>query len=283
MAISRKLKLSASGREWQTRYGPWAVVTGSSNGIGLEIAKGLARRGLNLVLLARNGEALKAISTDLEAKYGIETRPVPADLSEAAGFKAMVEATCDLDIGLLIANAGFGTSGPFIDSDLATELSMIDLNIRALAEQTHHFARRLRARKTGGIILLSSIVSWQGVPGAANYAATKAYVQSLAEALNRELKPLGIDVLASAPAQVSTGFNERANMQGDGASPSVVAENTLKALGKRVTTYPHFMSWFLSTSLSFLPRSFRVSILAGVMDGMTKHQSVPAKTATTAD
>lgn len=149
---------------------------------------------------------------------------------------------------------------------------MIDLNARSLARQIHHFANQFKSRGRGVIVLLSSIVSSQGVSHAANYAATKANVQSLGEALHRELRPHGIDVLSSAPAQVNTVFMIRADMRGSGANTKAVAENTLNALGKKSTVYPHFRSWFLSTALSMLPRRIRVSILAKVMGGMTAHQ-----------
>lgn len=256
---------------WNDKYGPWAVVTGASSGIGAELAKALAKRGLNVVLSARNSDSLNTLATELQST-GVETRVIVADLSNAEGTTELLTQCQSLDIGLFIANAGFGTSGDFIDGDLETELNMIDLNTRFLARQTHHFANQFKSRGRGGIVLLSSIVSWQGVPRAANYAATKAYVQSLGEALHRELKPHGIDVLSSAPAQVNTEFMTRADMRSGGANARAVAENTLNALGKKSTVYPHFRSWFLSTALSMLPRRIRVFILAKVMGGMTAHQ-----------
>ena len=100
----------------------------------------------------------------------------------------------------------------FIDSDLEVELNMIDLNCRSLAQMTHTFGGRFAKRGRGGIVLMSSLVAFQGVPRAANYAATKAYVQSLAEGIRAELKPLGVSVLASAPGPVKSGFGARAGM-----------------------------------------------------------------------
>ena len=111
----------------------------------------------------------------------------------------MVAGFRDLDVGLLVAAAGFGTSGPFLDSDLTQELEMLDVNCRALLSQSLHFGRRFAERGRGGLILLASLVGFQGAPFSANYAATKAYVQSLAEALHVELALRGVDVLASAP------------------------------------------------------------------------------------
>lgn len=117
----------------------------------------------------------------------------------------MVERTTALDIGLLVASAGFGTSGPFVDSDLESELEMIDVNCRAVAALGHHFGRRFANQRRGGMILMSSLVAFQGVPRAANYAATKAYVQSLAEGLRIELAPFGVDVSRRRRAPSSAG------------------------------------------------------------------------------
>lgn len=147
-----------------TDYGPWAVVTGASDGIGRAIARELARKGFGLVLVARGEAMLKEVAADLSRLSGIETRVVPADLGSDAGIAAVDAATSQLDVGLLVAAAGFGTSGPFLSSDVATELDMIAVNCRAVASLSHSFGRRFVARGRGGIVLLSSLVAFQGVP-----------------------------------------------------------------------------------------------------------------------
>lgn len=261
---------------WRERYGPWAVVTGASSGIGLEFAKALAEMGLNLVLVARRREVLESLGRELEERFAIETRVCTADLSVPEDRQGLLELTQGLDVGLLVANAGYGLSGPFLASDLEDGTAMIDVNVRAVVEQAYYFAHRFRQRDSSGIILLSSILSWQGVPGAAAYAASKAFIQSFAEALHKELKPAGIDVLSSAPAQVASGFNARANLRSPGTDPAIVVRNSLRALGKQQTAYGHFRSWFLSTALAFLPRRVRVVIMQSVMAGMTAHQQMPA-------
>lgn len=120
---------------------------------------------------------------------------------------------------------------------------------------------------------MSSMVAFQGVPFAANYAATKAYVQSLAEAIARELKPYGVDVLAAAPGPVATGFGQRANMNMDMyLTPEQIAVPILKALGRQTTILPGFLTKFLTYSLRTVPRWAKVRIMEGVMGGMTKHQ-----------
>ena len=272
MSGKTDLKLTKAELAYAATYGPWAIVTGASKGIGAEMAKELARLKMNLVLVARDGHALETLAGELVDTTGIEVKTISADLSTEDGINAVFTGTKGLDVGLFVANAGFGTSGPFIDGDLGQEVEMIDLNVGAVAKMTHHYGNVFASstRDRSGIIMLSSIVSWQGVPGSANYAATKAWVQSFTEAIHKELKPLGIDVTAAAPAQVSTAFMERAKMKADGADPATVARNTLYSLGKKTTAFPDFNSWFLSTSLAFLPRPIRVNILQGVMAGMTK-------------
>jgi NADP-dependent 3-hydroxy acid dehydrogenase YdfG len=175
------------------RYGPWAVVTGASEGIGRSFATAIAKSGLNVVLVARREGALRDLADQLRQSHHVEAMVIVADLSSPEESARIERETRELDVGLLVAAAGFGASGPFVDSDIRVELNMIDVNCRALAQMTHAFAQRFVARKSGGVILMSSLLAFQGVPCAANYAATKAYVQTLAEGLHDELGPLGID------------------------------------------------------------------------------------------
>jgi uncharacterized protein len=256
------------------RYGPWAVVTGASDGIGRAVARELAAAGVHLVLAARRKDVLDALGAELSARHGVETRCVGVDLSERAGVEALLAGTLDLDVGLLVAAAGFGTSGAFLESSVETELVMIDVNCRAVAALSHAFGRRFVARGRGGLVLLSSLVAFQGVPRAANYAATKAYVQSLAEGLRIELAPQGVDVVASAPGPVHSGFGARASMRMSLAqSPEEVARGTLAALGRWGTVRPGFLARFLELSLALLPRWGRVRMMGVVMRGMTNHHA----------
>ena len=264
--------MAKRNERWITKYGPWAVVTGASDGIGRECAYALAERGMHVVLVARRGEVLGEIAEDLEQRCAVRTRVVPTDLGERSSFDLLARETADIEVGLLVASAGFGTSGRFIESDIETELAMVDVNCAALMALTHHYGKRLASRRRGGIILMSSIVAFQGVPLAADYAATKAYVQTLAEGLRPELKSYGVDVLASAPAQVRSGFAARADMRmGTALTPRRVARGTIRALGRRGTVRPGFMSKFLEGALK-LPRAVRTRIMNIVMSGMTAHQ-----------
>lgn len=260
------------------RYGPCAIVTGASDGIGREMAVHLAAEGFGLVLSARREAILEALATDLRRRHGGSVTVVAVDLGTDEGVARLLSATEGRDVGLFVAAAGFGTSGAFLSTRLDDELDMIDVNCRAVAALSHEFARRFVARGRGGIILLSSLVGFQGVPRAANYAATKAYVQSLAEALRIELRPLGVDVLAVAPGPVASGFAARAGMQmGFAQAADVIPRQALRALGYKTTVRPGWLSQALETALATLPRFGRTLVMARVMRGMTVHQDVKDK------
>jgi short-subunit dehydrogenase len=256
------------------KYGAWAIVTGASDGIGKAFAIELAAKGFSLVLAARRLELLEQLGKDLSTKYGIEYQALSLDFSLPTATESLVAQTAGLDIGLVVAAAGFGTSGRFIDVSVTEELSMLDVNCRAVISLTHHFGNIFRNQKRGGIILLSSLVAFQGAPRAANYAATKAFIQTFAEGLSLEMKPFGVDILSVAPGPVNSGFGSRANMKigGGAAKPDVIARGALAALGKRTTVRPGFISKFLGYSISAAPRFIRVMIMTAIMGSMTKHQ-----------
>jgi len=262
---------------WNNKYGPWAVVTGASDGIGQQMAIGLAKRGLNLLLVARRLEVLERLAAELALRHGVEIETIGADLSKPGDVDLVIKRAEALEVGLLASVAGYGTSGDFITIDAPRELNMVDVNCRAVVALSHAFAKRFAAQQRGGLILMSSLVGFQGVPRAATYAATKAFVQTLAEGLRIELAPLGVDVLAAAPGPVRSGFEARSNMKmGMAANPSTVAREILKALGRKGTVRPGILSSFLETSLSPLPRRVRARIMGLVMRGMTKHQDAKA-------
>ena len=260
--------------EFTVKYGPWALVTGASDGIGAAMARELGARGMNLILVARSGDRLDALADSLTAENDIDTVVVVADLGRDEGVQLVLDAAAQRDVGFYAGCAGFGTAGHFAENRAEDELNMIDVNCRALTALAHPLAVSMRARGRGGIILMSSIVAFQGVPNSANYAATKAYVQALAEGLFDELAPHGVDVLASAPGPVATGFASRADMAMSGAANARdVAVATLAALGRRKTVRPGFQSKLLGYGLATLPRAIRSRILGGIMMGMTKHRN----------
>lgn len=261
--------MPTTNHPFTARYGSWALVTGASSGIGRACAEWLATRGMNVVLVARRTNELEDIAKHLQKQYGIKTLVVSADLRVAVEIQHVLEQTKPLDIGLLVAAAGFGTSGRFLDVSLAPDLDMLAVNCSAVLTMTHTIGRRLRERGKGGIVLFGSVVGFSGVPGSAHYAATKGWVQSFGEGLHHELKASGVDVLVSAPGPTDSGFAHTAGMvMGNALSPSVVADGTLRALGKKMTVRPGFLSKLLGYGLSTAPRWAQVRILGSVMRGM---------------
>jgi uncharacterized protein len=260
---------NSTHERFRSSYGPWAVVTGASSGIGKALATELAARGFNLVLVARDVAALGTLAGELSL-HGVACRVLDLDLSTEASPWALEEATRELDVGLFVASAGFGTSGPFLENTLDAELGMLHVNARAVVVSTWLFGKRFAARGRGGIILLSSIVGFQGMPWASHYAATKAYVQTFAEGLRVEWASKGIDVLAAAPGPTASGFAARAGMtMGKAMHPWAIAKPILDSLGRRGTILPGFLSKLLVYSLIPLPRWARVRLMGRVMKGMT--------------
>ncbi|MFZ4405074.1 MAG: SDR family NAD(P)-dependent oxidoreductase [Pseudobdellovibrionaceae bacterium] len=256
---------------FNTKYGPWGIVTGASDGIGRSMAKVLAKKGLNLVLVARRKELLDTLAIEIQNEFKVEVRVLALNLSEIESIQIIKNYTKDLNIGLLAAIAGYGTSGAFIDSDISDEIQMLKVNCQAVIEQCHHYGSLFAKRGSGGIILVSSIVAFQGVPQSANYAATKAFVQSFAEGIHFELKPYGVDVLVTAPGPVNTGFAKRAKLKmGKAANPTEIAQSTVASLGKAITVRPGFLSKLLGYSLSIMNRWGRIKVMTIIMSGMSK-------------
>lgn len=268
MKLSQKQK-----HRLQSNYGGWALITGATSGIGKEIAELLASCKLNLIINARNESDLNDLRAEWAEKYDIQVKTIATDLSNTKDYKYLVSQSKMYAIGLAVLSAGFGTSGNLIENPIEEEVNMLRLNCEAVLVLAHEFGNRFKAQNKGGIILLSSLVAFQGTPYAANYAATKAYIQTLAEGLSVELKPHNVDVLAAAPGPVKTNFGNRANMQMDGAeNTEMVAKHILNALGKSSTVVPGRMGKFLTYSLRLLPRWGKIKVMQLVMGGMTKHQ-----------
>ena len=186
------------------RYGPWAVVTGASSGIGLEFARRLAAAGFNLLLTARRVDKLDEVAAELIERHDIETLVVGADLSTPIGPEMVISAAADLDVGLLISNAGSGRLGKFLSHDLDDLESMVRLNATTHLVLAHHFGSRLKERGRGGIVIVSAGGALHGLPYMVNDSASKAYALNLGEGLHYELAPAGVDVTVAIPFVVET-------------------------------------------------------------------------------
>ncbi len=240
-----------------TKYGPWSLVTGASSGIGRAISEQLAVQGLNVVLVARNKEKLRDLSTDLVDQYDIETKVIPADLVKVDDIHKVIDQTAQYDIGLLVNNAGKEDSGNFTDIPIEDLANSLTLNTTALLRLSHHFAKKMLERRKGGIVILSSIVSFQGVPMIANYAGSKAYDLVFGEGLAAELKPHNIDVLVVTPGFTETNLASEYDFSGlplNPMKPKDIAQAVFRNLGKRRIAIPGLVNKFLYYSGKVFPR-----------------------------
>ena len=188
----------------KSKFGPWALITGASSGIGREFARQVAASGINLVLVARRDTLLREVGAEVTGAFGVEHRVFVADLSQEGFIKGLAAATADLDIGLVVSNAGTGQPGRFLENDRDDMVRLLRLNTQAHLDVAYHFGRRLAARRRGGILLVGALGADKGIPYMANDGGAKAYVQSLGEALHVELKPLGVHVTVLPPGPTDT-------------------------------------------------------------------------------
>src|SRR5207248_8013638 len=186
----------------------WVLITGASSGFGEEFARQYAEQGHSLVLVARRLDRLQKIADGLRQQLGVEVVVEQVDLSDVAAIVQLHQRLRgrDIAIDILINNAGHGLQGPFIDSKLDAALTMVQLDIASLTAVTHIFAQDMRIRGRGKILLVASLLAYQGVQNFAVYSAAKAYVLRLGEALHRELKRDGITVTTLCPGMSDTGF-----------------------------------------------------------------------------
>ena len=188
------------------KYGPWAVVTGASSGIGAEFARRLAAEGFNVALVARREELLRSLAEEVERRFGVETRYAVIDLSEEPAVDALVAAVINLDVGLVVSNAGTGQPGHFLDQDHAEQLRRFRLNALSHLNIAYAFGGRMARRGRGGIILGGAMGAAQGIPFSACDAGSKALVQSLGESLHVELKRKRVQVMTLVVPPTNTAI-----------------------------------------------------------------------------
>lgn len=192
--------------------GKWALITGASSGLGLEFADLLAAQKVNLVLAARRQEPMERLASDLRREYGIDVLVEAIDLASpgaASRLKCSLDAK-SVTVDILLNNAGYGLHGDLLETPIERTANMIQLNITTLTELTYLFGLDMAKRRSGHILLVASLMAFQAVPSYAAYAATKAYVLALGEAVHDELRPHGVVVTTLCPGHTATGFDAAA-------------------------------------------------------------------------
>ncbi|HEY6879692.1 MAG TPA: SDR family oxidoreductase [Polyangiales bacterium] len=249
-----------------------ALVTGASSGIGEQLARELARRGYDLILVARRKQRLEDLSTELAAVHRVDVQVWVEDLSDAEA-PARIErrlAALNMPLHLLVNNAGVGYLGSFHEVEPETESRMLLLNVHALSMLTRLLLPHLIASRGRGILNVASTASFQPVPRMASYAATKAYVLSFSEALRAELAPLGINVTALCPGATRTDFISGPNIEKTKlarrlARPEDVARAGLDGLLRgRAIVMPDLRDRLLVFSARLAPRAAVVRISGGL-------------------
>jgi short-subunit dehydrogenase len=223
---------------FKEKYGSWAIITGASSGLGVEFAHQLAEKGLNLVLVARREELMVELAQKIQSKYPVEVRIIALDLAKEGFYNELAEKTSDLDIGLIVNNAGMNIEGHFYRGDLDRNIQMIRLNMEAPFTIAYEMGKKFIERGKGGIIFTASSSSFQATPYLSHYGATKAYLLSLAESMNYEFKDKGVDVIALCP-----GMTESEMTKGMKGNPIVmkaapVVKLAIDNLGKQAYVVP---------------------------------------------
>ena len=192
--------------------GQTALITGSSSGIGLEVAECFAQDGYGLILAARSEAALKQLAERLAKENKIAATAIAVDLGKPGGAQQLIDEIRKrgLDVDVVVNNAGYGMVGPFHGTKGSDQIGMIDLNVRALTELTHAFWPSMIAKKRGGILNVASTAAFQPGPGMAVYYATKAFVLSFSEALWKEARGTGVHVTCCCPGPTESNFHSRA-------------------------------------------------------------------------
>lgn len=254
----------------------YALVTGASSGIGKEMAILLAKEGRDVIITARNSDALEELRAKIGGFCAMTVIPITCDLGVPGGADALIKAVEEggYKVCTLINNAGFGDYGNFAEADRAKTVSMVDLNIRALTELTHHFLPKMIERKHGRILNVASVAAFVPGPLMSVYYATKHYVLAFTEGLARELKGTGVTVTALCPGPTASGFQDAASLGeveffNDRRLPTSkeVAQYGLEALRDKKVIAVH---GFSNKLMTFLPRLLPRSIVRNMVHSIQK-------------
>ena len=243
------------------------LITGSSSGIGAAFARKLATRGRNVLLVARSEDKLITLCNELGRISGVRAQYFVLDLTQPDAGAQLFDETRkrQLEIDMLINNAGFGSMGDFARLDLANELKIIELNVKSLVELTHLFLGPMRDRKQGTIINVASTAGFQSVPFMATYAATKAFVLSFSEALWEENRKHGVHVMALCPGVTETNFFEASHMDRPPMraiqSPEAVVDAALRGLARhKSSVVSGWSNLLMIESERLVPRSMVIKL-----------------------
>jgi short-subunit dehydrogenase len=261
------------------RFGPWALVTGASSGIGKEFAQQIAASGINIVLVARREDLLKEVGVEFSKRYGVEHRIVVLDVSREDFIGQLASATDDLDIGLVVSNAGTGNPGEFLKLDRQLLEETLRLNTMSHLDIAHYFGGRLAERRRGGLILVGAMGAENGIPCMANDGGAKAYVHSLGEALHYEFKPLGVYVTVLAAGVTNTAVLEKFALDPKTMpmKPMSVEQCVSEGLSGLVKNRSRIVPGRLNRILNALvPASLARKMLADLLGKGLASKSVPA-------
>ncbi|MFN4123252.1 MAG: SDR family NAD(P)-dependent oxidoreductase [Flavobacteriales bacterium] len=254
----------------------YAIVTGASSGIGLELARIMAVEKINLVLVARNLNSLAALKDEIQTAYQIDVHCLAIDLSKLNASQEVYDycAQNALQIEYLVNNAGFGDFGFFAESEWSKQNKMIQLNITALTQMTHLFLPGMVKQGSGRIMQVASVASFLPGPLMSVYYATKAYVLHFSEAISNELEGTGVTVTALCPGPTTSGFQDAAGM-GESKlvkdrklpSSAEVARYGFKAMmqGKRLAIHG-FKNYLMANSVRFSPRGMVLKVARKIQD-----------------
>jgi short-subunit dehydrogenase len=264
--------------QFKEKYGAWAIITGASSGIGVEFTKQIAALGLNVALVARRKARLDALAQEIAMQYKVQTKVIECDVAQDGFQEIILEATKNLEVGLLVNNAGINCEGQFFRGNLDRNVQMIQVNMKAPFILAYEFGKIFVSQKKGGIIFTSSISAFNAHPYLSHYAATKAYILSLAESMNYEFKDKNVDVIALCPgmtkSEMTRGMKDSIMLME--AKP--VVEAALQNLGKEVFVVPGIVNkvqTFINGRMlgRISARNLTAKLLENVLPGVKEKKS----------
>lgn len=260
----------AIAADFLVKYGPWALVTGASSGIGEQFARLLAKQGFNLLLVARRADRLHTLQTELLQQHGAKVEVIAEDLSDPTAIDRIVAALDGRDVGLLVSNAGFGLKGALNQHDRATLESMLNVNTRAPLFLIHALLPKLRTRKSAGILLTGSQEGEAAFPWSSAYAGTKNFVHGFGLSLYGELQGTGVDVLVLAPGSTESEAHALQGISRDALfgvmTAQEVARQGLENIGRRPLHIPAWYNRLMVHLMRALPRRWAIMLAGNAME-----------------